>query len=170
MDEKTSDLRDIFVETTGSDTVTERQAESRGTLTDRDEAAVDERVRELVATMRERYDFSTDLDDATLLDHAKLKGATLAALRRDVDPDGVNTGQNLGDSAAGGSVDHLHTHVVPRWNGDTNFMPVTGDTKVIVEAIDRTYEHLHAGFAAGDDVVDPGDADAGDAVELDFDV
>jgi len=85
-------------------------------------------------------------------------------------PDGVNTGQNLGASAAGGSIDHLHTHVVPRWNGDTNFMPVTGDTKVIVEAIDRTYEHLHAGFAAGDDVVDPGDVEAGDAVKLDFDV
>jgi hypothetical protein len=65
MDEKTSELRDLFVETTGSETVTERQAESRGTLTDRDEAAVDERVRELVAAMRERYDFSTDLDDAT---------------------------------------------------------------------------------------------------------
>ncbi|WP_123623194.1 hypothetical protein [Halorubrum sp. CSM-61] len=65
MDEKTSELRDIFVETTGSETVTERQAESRGTLTDRDEAAVEERVRELVAAMRERYDFSTDLDDAT---------------------------------------------------------------------------------------------------------
>ncbi|TKX80510.1 hypothetical protein [Halorubrum sp. SD626R] len=65
MDEKTAELRDIFVETTGSDTVTERQAESPGTLTDRDEAAVAERVRELVAAMRERYDFSTDLDDAT---------------------------------------------------------------------------------------------------------
>jgi len=65
MDEKTSDLRDLFVETTGSGTVTERQAESRGTLTDRDDAVIDERVRELVAAMRERYDFSTDLDDAT---------------------------------------------------------------------------------------------------------
>ena len=65
MDEKTSELRDIFVETTGSDTVTERQAESPGTLTDRDEAAIEERVRELVATIRERYGFSTDLDDAT---------------------------------------------------------------------------------------------------------
>jgi len=65
MDEKTSELRDLFVETTGSETVTERQAESRGTLTDRDEAAVDERVRELVGAMRDRYDFSTDLDDAT---------------------------------------------------------------------------------------------------------
>jgi hypothetical protein len=65
MDDKTAELRDIFVETTGSDTVTERQAESPGSLTDRDEAAVAERVRELVAAMRERYDFSTDLDDAT---------------------------------------------------------------------------------------------------------
>ncbi|WP_423995490.1 HIT family protein [Halorubrum trapanicum] len=112
----------------------------------------------------------TDLDDATLLDHAKLKAATLEALRRDLNPDGVNTGQNLGGDAAGGSVDHLHTHVVPRWSGDTNFMPVTGDTKVIVEAIDRTYDHLHAGFAADENAVDPGDPDAGDAVELDFDV
>jgi len=65
MDEKTAELRDIFVEATGSDTVTERQAESPGSLTDRDEAAVAERVRELVAAMRERYDFSTALDDAT---------------------------------------------------------------------------------------------------------
>ncbi|WP_096395031.1 HIT domain-containing protein [Halorubrum trapanicum] len=112
----------------------------------------------------------TDLDDATLLDHARLKAATLDALRRDLEPDGVNTGQNLGGDAAGGSVDHLHTHVVPRWSGDTNFMPVTGDTKVIVEAIDRTYGHLHAGFAADEHVVDSGDVDEGDAVELDFDV
>ncbi|WP_424015982.1 HIT family protein [Halorubrum xinjiangense] len=112
----------------------------------------------------------TDLDDATLLDHARLKAATLDALRRDMNPDGVNTGQNLGGDAAGGSIDHLHTHVVPRWSGDTNFMPVTGDTKVIVEAIERTYEHLHAGFAADEHVVDSGDVDAGDAVELDFDV
>ncbi|MFC7185825.1 hypothetical protein [Halorubrum yunnanense] len=65
MDEKTAELRDIFVEATGSDTVTERQAESPGSLTDRDEAALGERARELVAAMRERYDFSTDLDDAT---------------------------------------------------------------------------------------------------------
>ncbi|WP_435075481.1 HIT family protein [Halorubrum sp. HHNYT27] len=111
----------------------------------------------------------TDLGDAALLDHARLKGATLRAMRRDLEPDGVNTGQNLGGTAAGGSIDHLHTHVVPRWDGDTNFMPVTGDTKVIVEAVDRTYEHLHAAFAAGDDVVDPGDADDGEAVRLSFD-
>jgi len=117
----------------------------------------------------EHHEDPTDLGDDALLDHAKLKAATLAAVRRDLDPDGVNTGQNLGGTAAGGSIDHLHTHVVPRWNGDTNFMPVTGDTKVIVEAIDRTYGHLHAGFAAGESVVDPGDAEAGSAVRLSFD-
>lgn len=65
MNEKTAELRDIFVETTGADTVTERQAESPGTLTGRDEAAAAARVREVIAAMRERYDFSADLDDAT---------------------------------------------------------------------------------------------------------
>lgn len=65
MDEKTVELRDLFVETTGADTVTERQAESRGTLIERDEQAVTERLRELIAAMRERYEFSTSLDDAT---------------------------------------------------------------------------------------------------------
>ena len=116
----------------------------------------------------EHHEDFADLDDATLLDHAKLKTTTLAAMRRDVDPDGINTGCNLGGTAAGGSVDHLHTHVVPRWDGDTNFMPVTAETKVLVEAIDRTYGHLHAGFAAGDGVDDVGDAEAGDAVQLSF--
>jgi len=118
---------------------------------------------------REHEEALTALDDATLADHARLEAATIEAMRRDVDPDGVNTGRNLGGAAAGGSVDHLHTHVVPRWGGDTNFMPVTADTKVIVEAIDRTYEHLHAGFAADDCATDPGDADAGEAVRLSFD-
>ncbi|GAA0544565.1 HIT domain-containing protein [Halorubrum ejinorense] len=123
----------------------------------------------MVIPRKHREDVS-DLDDATLFDHAKLTSATVAALRLDMDPDGVNTGQNLGGAAAGGSIDHLHTHVVPRWNGDTNFMPVTGDTKVIVEAIERTYDHLHAGFAADENAVDPGDPDAGDAVRLSFDL
>ncbi|MDZ5812272.1 hypothetical protein U4E84_13055 [Halorubrum sp. AD140] len=101
MDEKTAELRDIFVETTGSDTVTERQAESPGSLTDRDEAVVEERVRELVAAMRERYEFSTDLDDATYariargrfeLDDDEAIAAALASTAADpstVDPDTV---------------------------------------------------------------------------------
>ena len=63
MDEKTAELRDLFVEATGSESVTERQADDRGTLVDRDDEAVDDAVRELVAAMRERYGFSTPLGD-----------------------------------------------------------------------------------------------------------
>ncbi len=111
----------------------------------------------------------TALDDETMLDHGQLKAATIAATRRDLNPEGFNTGLNLGDDAAGGSLDHLHTHVVPRWRGDTNFMPVVGETKVIVEGLERTYDHLHAAFADGDDVVDEGDLEAGEAVRLSFD-
>ncbi len=108
------------------------------------------------------------LDDEAMLDHGRLKAATLTAARRGIGPEGFNTGLNLGGAAAGGSVDHLHTHVVPRWTGDTNFMPVVGDTKVIVEAVDRTYKHLHEAFTAGEHVVDEGDLDAGDPVRLSF--
>jgi hypothetical protein len=63
MDEKTAELRDLFVEATGSKTVTERQAAERGTLVDRDDESVGEAVRNLVAAMRERYGFSTPLGD-----------------------------------------------------------------------------------------------------------
>ena len=64
MDEKTEDLRDLFVDATGSETVTERQEESPGSLTDRDEDAVAARVTELVSAMRDRYGFGAELDDA----------------------------------------------------------------------------------------------------------
>jgi len=94
------------------------------------------------------------LDDATLLDHAHLKQRTFAALEAALGPDGFNAGLNLGGDAAGGSIDdHLHTHVVPRWSGDTNFMPVVSDTKVIVEAIEDTYDRLHEAFADQDGTV-----------------
>ena len=63
MDEKTEQLRDLFLEATGADTVTEGQTESPGSLVDRDDAAVSDRLRELIGVMRERYEFSTDLDD-----------------------------------------------------------------------------------------------------------
>ena len=89
-----------------------------------------------------------ELTEAELLDHARLKQVTLRALDAGLHPDGVNTGMNLGDGAGGSIGDHIHTHIVPRWTGDTNFMPVVGDSKVIVEAVDDTYERLHEGFAA----------------------
>ena len=89
----------------------------------------------------------TDLDDDVLLDHARLKGRTIDALNEAFEPDGVNVGLNLGD-ASGGSIDgHLHTHVVPRWSGDTNFMPICSDTKVIVQALEESYDQLHDAFS-----------------------
>jgi ATP adenylyltransferase len=87
------------------------------------------------------------LGDEELLDHARLKTRTFDALADAFDPDGFNAGLNLGRAAGGSIGDHLHTHVVPRWGGDTNFMPVVSDTKVIVEGLDDTYDRLHAAFA-----------------------
>jgi ATP adenylyltransferase len=58
-------------------------------------------------------------------------------------PDGVNIGFNLG-SAAGGSIAHLHGHIVPRWNGDNNFMPVVAQTRVLPQSLEATWERLTA--------------------------
>ena len=97
----------------------------------------------------------TDLPEEVLLDHARLKARTFEAMETALEPDGFNAGMNLGGDAAGGSIDdHLHTHVVPRWSGDTNFMPTVADTTVIVEAIADTYDRLRAAFADGADTTD----------------
>lgn len=100
----------------------------------------------------------TALDDDVLLDHAGLKQRTMRALDAAFDPDGVNTGLNLGDASGGSVDDHLHTHVVPRWGGDTNFMPICSDTKVIVQALKESYDQLHEAFAeqSGACVLDSG--------------
>ena len=97
------------------------------------------------------------LSDEVMLDHARLKAKTFDALEAAFGPDGFNAGLNLGEGAGGSIEEHLHTHVVPRWAGDTNFLPVISDTKVIVEALADTYDALHEAFAAQDDaaVEDP---------------
>jgi ATP adenylyltransferase len=64
-------------------------------------------------------------------------------LGRALKPDGINVGFNLG-SAAGGSIAHLHGHIVPRWNGDNNFMPVIGHTRILPQSLDATWERLSA--------------------------
>ena len=102
------------------------------------------------------------LPDTELLDHARLKVATIDALEQGLGPDGINAGENLGGDAAGGSIeDHVHTHLVPRWRGDTNFMPVIGDTTVLVEALDDTYDRLHDAFAAHPAAAGRGGGDTG---------
>ncbi|EFW89896.1 histidine triad (HIT) protein [Haladaptatus paucihalophilus DX253] len=98
------------------------------------------------------------LGEETLLGHARMKQRTFDAMEAAFSPDGFNAGLNIGEGS-GGSIDHLHTHVVPRWTGDTNFMPVISDTKVIVEGLDDTYDKLHAAFAEQDGATVP-DADS----------
>ena len=59
-------------------------------------------------------------------------------------PDGYNVGFNLGSAVAGGSIAHLHGHIVPRWNGDNNFMPVVGHTRILPQSLEATWEKLAA--------------------------
>ena len=67
-------------------------------------------------------------------------------LREVMHPQGFNIGMNLGRLAGAGIADHIHFHIVPRWGGDTNFMPVIGHTKVISEGLEETWEKLHHTF------------------------
>lgn len=83
-----------------------------------------------------------DLNDEELLEIMKLSQLVIKALKRAMNPDGFNLGVNLGRVAGAGIDDHVHLHVVPRWNGDTNFMPVVDDTKVIPESLEEAYDEL----------------------------
>ena len=87
-----------------------------------------------------------DLTDETAAEIMVLTKRSMAALRRTDGPEGFNVGYNLGKAAGAGIDDHIHQHVVPRWLGDTNFMPVLGGAKVIGEAIDQTLAKLKEAF------------------------
>ena len=79
-----------------------------------------------------------DLNDDEMLDTMRLARRAILATRKGMTPDAFNMGWNEGKVAGAGIADHLHLHVVPRWNGDTNFMPVLSDTNVIPQALEAT--------------------------------
>lgn len=87
------------------------------------------------------------LSDTELTDLMKLTRRCMNALRKVMRPDGFNVGINLGKVAGAGVAEHLHIHVVPRWSGDTNFMPVIGQTSVVPQALIEIAARLRAALA-----------------------
>lgn len=80
----------------------------------------------------------TELSEAATAELLALAKAAQAALDKAMHPQGYNLGMNLGTAAGAGIADHLHLHVVPRWNGDTNFMPVLTDVKVMPDSLEHS--------------------------------
>jgi len=99
----------------------------------------------LVAPMRHLGDFGA-LSAVEATEVHALAARGIEALRAEYAPHGFNLGWNIGRVAGAGIEDHVHLHVVPRWNGDTSFMPVLGDVKVLPEALERSAERLRAHF------------------------
>jgi ATP adenylyltransferase len=83
-----------------------------------------------------------DLKEKEILDLFGMLKQTVRLLKKVLKPDGYNIGINISRSAGAGITGHLHIHVVPRWNGDTNFMPVLYDTKVISQSLEELYKRL----------------------------
>jgi len=87
-----------------------------------------------------------ELGGETLAEMMRLTRDAVRHLRAVYSPDGVNLGMNIGKSAGAGIAGHVHMHVLPRWTGDTNFMTVVGETRVLPEALETTWERLRAAF------------------------
>ena len=90
-----------------------------------------------------------ELPDETLVETMRLARDTVKHLRAIYRPEGLNLGMNIGHSAGAGIAGHIHMHVLPRWTGDTNFMTVTAETRVLPEELAVTWEKLAAAFRNG---------------------
>ncbi len=99
----------------------------------------------MVAPFRHEGEFG-ELAAEEALEIHRLAASGLGALAESMGPQGFNVGWNLGRIAGAGVVDHVHLHVVPRWAGDTNFMPVLADVKVLPEALGNTRRKLAAAW------------------------
>lgn len=87
-----------------------------------------------------------DLTESESLEMTALVRRSMVAIQKTYCPQGFNLGMNVGLAAGAGLKDHIHAHVVPRWNGDTNFVPVIGDLKIIPEALEVTRARLERAF------------------------
>lgn len=85
------------------------------------------------------------LDEEEMADVMRLVNRTKVALDRKLRPDGYNIGLNVGRTGGAGFTGHVHIHIVPRWDGDTNFMPVAAGTKIVSESLDAMCKLLKAG-------------------------
>jgi len=92
----------------------------------------------------EHISSTEDLDPEVLTELMLLVNKSLQLLRKVMSPQGFNIGINMGAPAGAGIEDHVHIHVVPRWTGDTNFMPVLAATRVVPELLAQTYAKLRA--------------------------
>ncbi len=89
----------------------------------------------------------SDLSSDEKVELMDLIDEAITVLKRVISPDGFNVGINLGKAAGAGLEDHLHTHIVPRWEGDTNFMPVLSDTRVVPLALLDLWDQLSPEFS-----------------------
>ncbi len=87
-----------------------------------------------------------EIDSATIAEMMALSQRAIKALEREYGPHGFNVGFNQGRVAGAGVEHHIHMHIVPRWGGDTNFMPVLGDTRVMPQTVEQSYETLKGTF------------------------
>jgi ATP adenylyltransferase len=100
----------------------------------------------MVAPIRHTGDFEDVRSDEQAA-VTELLRRSMRALREEMSPHGFNVGMNIGRIAGAGFPGHLHWHIVPRWTGDTNFMPITGQTRVLPELLSETYAKLKRRFA-----------------------
>ena len=87
-----------------------------------------------------------DLSEEAFADLHKTLKLAMEAIQAIYTPDGFNTGMNHGATAGAGIPDHLHYHIVPRWNGDLNFFPLIAETKLVIETVEESYKHFETYF------------------------
>ena len=95
------------------------------------------------------YQHTASLDELSTVDlheHSDIVSRSISMLKQVFNPDGFNLGMNIGSVAGAGIADHVHTHIVPRWLGDTNWMPVISHIRVVPEALVETYQKLKGRF------------------------